>query len=344
MNVVLVNTARGWRGGERQTLYLAQGLLQAGVEVRCIARKHQPLSQKLSALEIPVHEVDNPIRLVLATRSLCTTDTVISVQNGSAMSQLGAASFLIPQPLVYSQRMHITKQVLSSKYAKAAAVTTVSNSVAQDLHARGCNNVVVIPDACVARQLNTHRAHDIVRALGVSSTIVLGTTSALTAPKDPLTLVRAFAEFTKHYPEAVFIHCGEGAERTNVEAEILRLGLQHKYILAGMIEQVEDLFSIFTQYVHSAKEEAFGSSVLDAFLYKVPVVSTAAGGLVEAVLGRGLLSQPENPTALAGNMLRMFREYELRAQCIENAHVAATTTYSIPVTTEQYLQVFTSVV
>src|SRR3546814_16565040 len=73
-------------------------------------------------------------------------------------------------------------------------------------------------------------------------------------------------------------------------------------------------------FVLTSTSEALGSSVLDAFLYSVPVVSTNAGGLAEVLAdGRGLLCEVGDHLALAQAMARVLDADELRSGTIKRA-------------------------
>jgi glycosyltransferase involved in cell wall biosynthesis len=71
----------------------------------------------------------------------------------------------------------------------------------------------------------------------------------------------------------------------------------------------------------SSREEALGSSVFDAFLHRVPVVSTDAGGLKESLAdGRGILCPVEDHRALAQGMARLLDDPGLRQQLTQRAY------------------------
>src|SRR4051794_32003669 len=46
MKILELNFERGWRGGERQTIYNMQGLRNEGQEITLICRKNCPLEKK----------------------------------------------------------------------------------------------------------------------------------------------------------------------------------------------------------------------------------------------------------------------------------------------------------
>src|SRR5699024_4616780 len=110
----------------------------------------------------------------------------------------------------------------------------------------------------------------------------LATAAALTPDKDPLTLIRAVHVLRELRSDFVFLHCGSGG---SVEAQarqlVHELELDKQYLFAGFQSDIEDVYRMMDGFVISSRSEALGSSVLDAFLYRVPVASTDAGGLKE---------------------------------------------------------------
>ena len=46
LRVLLINTEKIWRGGERQTLYTLQGLLSEGVKASLLCLKDYPLHRQ----------------------------------------------------------------------------------------------------------------------------------------------------------------------------------------------------------------------------------------------------------------------------------------------------------
>src|SRR3546814_12233300 len=99
----------------------------------------------------------------------------------------------------------------------------------------------------------------------------------------------------------VLLHLGAGGDaEAPARALVQELGLQGHYLFAGFQAGIEDLYRLMDVFVLSSRHEALGTSVLDAFLYSVPVVATDAGGLKELLAqGRGLLCPVGDHDALA---------------------------------------------
>ena len=92
----------------------------------------------------------------------------------------------------------------------------------------------------------------------------------------------------------------------------------------------------------SSQEEGLGSSVLDAFIYKVPVVSTDAGGLKETVEGRGLLCHVKDSKCMADSINRILEDKLLREKLVNQAYNDVKEHYSLKQNINKCVRIFNS--
>jgi glycosyltransferase involved in cell wall biosynthesis len=134
----------------------------------------------------------------------------------------------------------------------------------------------------------------------------------LKAPKDFLTLVRAFALLPPHSFEALIV--GDGPDRGTLEREVRRLGLENRVRLVGERHDVPDLLAAADVFVLSSVSEGLPVSVLEAMAAELPVVASRVGGLPELVLDglTGLLVEPRNAAKLADALGLLVADPRLR--------------------------------
>lgn len=177
---------------------------------------------------------------------------------------------------------------------------------ARGLEARTCGaeRTAVIPNAVDVRTAPAAR-HDRERPLVVA-------VGRLKAPKDFLTLVRALALLPPGSCDAQIV--GEGPDRAELEAEIRRLGIGERVLLAGERRDVPELLAGADAFVLSSASEAMPVSVLEAMAAGLPVVGSRVGGMSELVADgeTGLLVEPGDPDVLAAALRRLLAEPELR--------------------------------
>lgn len=344
MKILQVNTEKTWRGGERQTYYNIQGFLQQGHEVELLCRKDFPLHHKAKELDINIHPVSNGLQAVLYLMKHARYVDIVHAQTASAQ-MYGVISHLFHRtPVVYTRRVDFVPSGFFTqlKYNRTDKLIAISSAIKDILGNFGQTNVSVIPDIANPKQLNEDRASKLIHFRGWHNKKIVGTVAALVPHKDPITMVNAIYHLSQMRDDFMFLHFGEGELQQEVEKEIAHLNVSRWYHLMGHVDNVEDFFSIFNVFCMSSQEEGLGSSVLDAFQYKVPVVSTSAGGLKEMVEGNGLVCDVHDAKALALSINELLDDADLASAVTENAYETVNKKYSLEVITQQYLEIFNS--
>jgi glycosyltransferase involved in cell wall biosynthesis len=342
VKILQVNTEKTWRGGERQTLYNIQGFLQKGHEVELLCRKNFPLHQKAKDLGIPIHPVNNGLQAILYLLKHAVYFDIIHAQTSAGQMYGVISSFFHKTKVVYTRRVDFAPKGFFTKlkYKRTHKLVAISTAVKKILENFGLTNITVIPDIALAKKLNNDRAEKLIHFKGWHNKKIIASVSALVSHKDPITMVRAIYELSQMRDDFMFLHFGEGNLLHETEKEIAHLNISRRYHLMGHIDEVEDFFSIFDVFVMSSQEEGLGSSVLDAFLYNVPVVSTNAGGLKEVVEGNGLVCDVKDAKALALSINELLNDAGLRQDITDAAHENVISKYSLQTITSQYEEVF----
>jgi glycosyltransferase involved in cell wall biosynthesis len=95
----------------------------------------------------------------------------------------------------------------------------------------------------------------------------------LTAQKDHITLLRALARVLPERRCSLLI-LGEGESRSEIEAEVLRLGLQGAVKLPGFVQNPYPHFRRSAAFVLSSRWEGLPTVLIEALMLGVPVIST----------------------------------------------------------------------
>ncbi len=146
----------------------------------------------------------------------------------------------------------------------------------------------------------------------------------LIAKKGLATALRAFAEFSRTYPQATFTIAGEGPQRAELEALATALGMAGRVRLTGFLAQAE-LRALFAEshfFLHPSElgtdgdQEGVPNAMLEAMASGLPVVATRHGGIPEAVEHgvSGLLTAEHDPAALAESLLALAADPARYAQ------------------------------
>lgn len=141
--------------------------------------------------------------------------------------------------------------------------------------------------------------------------LIVGAVGRLQAEKDPLTLVRAFAQAVQT-PAGLgarlrLVLVGDGPLREGVAAEIAALGLQAQVWMAGVRSDVPAVLQGLHAFALPSRAEGISNTILEAMACGLPVLATAVGGNPELVVPgeTGLLVPPADPPAMAQALVQL---------------------------------------
>ncbi|MEO7648746.1 MAG: glycosyltransferase family 4 protein [Gemmatimonadaceae bacterium] len=297
--ILHVDTERGWRGGERQALWLAKSLAGRGHQSIVACRATEPLAQRANQAGLgvescsPFFEFD-PFA-VLALRAVIRRRGVHVVHAHTAHAVALAALATVGS----DARMVLTRRVdfrlrpnLGSrwKYGRAAAIIAISKAVARALVASGIpeERITVIPSGVDLTRKFSRATPETLAHLGVRRGAPLVVqVSQLVGHKDPLTFVRAIAAVRDDVPGVQALLVGDGPLRGSVESEVARLGLTGTLHVTGYRTDADSLLAAADVVTLSSKEEGLGTVLLDAMSMGKPIAATSGGGIPE-VLQQGV--------------------------------------------------------
>ena len=142
---------------------------------------------------------------------------------------------------------------------------------------------------------------------------VLGAVNRLSVQKDPLALLDAFALIRAALPEARLVVVGDGPLRGEMRRRISDLGLDEVVTMTGLRTDVPRLLQGMDVFVSASLWEGLPRTIIQAMATGLPVVATAADGVVDVVEdGRtGRLVPSRDPQALAAAALELLRSSDV---------------------------------
>ncbi len=332
--IVHVSTPRSWRGGEQQLVYLAERLRALGVpqlvvcapggEVERICRERglpcAPMRRRAS--------VDPLFARALAHTANAAQAAVVHAHDphGHAAAVVGASLFGLAAPVVVHRRVDfpIGRGAFSRwKYDHPAVrrIVCVSLAIAEIVRPalKDPSRVRVVHDGVDPARFAAGPDGRLRRQYGIPTGVPLvGNVAALAGHKDYFTFVDTAARLLADSLDARFIAIGDGPLRDEIAAYVRQKGLERRIILAGFRDDVPSILSELDVFLFTSKEEGLGSSILDAYACRVPVVATAAGGVPEIVADgeTGLLAPIHDAAALAAGVRRVLGDAGLRERLV----------------------------
>ncbi|MCA1743597.1 MAG: glycosyltransferase family 4 protein [Desulfovibrionales bacterium] len=349
MKILQINTEKTWRGGERQTLFTLMGLKQAGHNAELLCLRGYPMSQQAKAKSLSIHEVRNQKEAFRFLLKHGRKFDLLHAQTGKGQSLSVLTRPFHSRPVVYTRRVDFKPSglVAKLKYHFTHQLVAISPAI-KDILKDFCPQakIPVIP-SCIDTSRNVLSASE--KAVQLKKKYegfaIIASVAAMVPHKDPLTMVRAIHHLKKiSSRKFIFLHFGNGELQENVSREVRRLELENDYLLMGFEKEVEGFFPIFDVFAMSSREEGLGSSVLDAFRYKVPVVSTSAGGLRDLVSGRGLVCPVEDHECLSEKINELLVQPGRYQEQTLKAHEYVLQNHSLKKMTADYIDLYRSLI
>ncbi|MGC8502975.1 glycosyltransferase, partial [Desulfurella sp.] len=210
------------------------------------------------------------------------------------------------------------KKISKLKYLLTDKVVCVSDFVKQILYANYRLDSDVIYDAVdhgLIHKVDAQKVSEIKKQYGP---VIIGNIGALTAQKDHKTLIDAASQLDKSY---IFLVLGEGNLRQELEVYAKQKGVNN-IVFLGFRDDIQNYLAAFDLFVISSEYEGLCSSILQAFLFKVPVVATNAGGVSELIGDnqRGLLVPIKDSQALAQNIENLIQNKKISKDLSDQAY------------------------
>lgn len=198
---------------------------------------------------------------------------------------------------------------------RAAAVVAVSDYLAQRLDEAGfAPERLAVINMGVDLEAFTPGDRAAARArleLPGDGPVVLAV-GGLTARKNPLTLLQAFARLRTTLPDARLVFVGDGPLAPTVDAGVRHLLLEGAVIRTGALphEQVADWVAAADVLAMVSRVEPLGVAVLEALAGGRPAVVTAIGGAREVLPAPecGRVVAPGDPAAIAAALAAVLTD------------------------------------
>lgn len=353
--MLYLDIGRDWRGGQRQILWMGEGLRRHGGRPIFALRPGVPLAARARASGIEVVEIDPTFAefgpwTVLRLRSLIRREhiDILHPQSGHTMALAALAAAGTRARIVYARRTTFPLRDNAGtrwKYGRADRVISVSRAGLDAFVRAGFDpaRMRVVPSGVPMGRPVTPASRETLERFGVPAgaplVVMVG---ALTAMKDPVTYVRAVAAARRHVPTLHALLVGEGGLREVVEAEIRALGLAEVVHLTGFRADPESfLAAADVVCLSSAFGEGTPGVLIDALTLGRPIAATAAGGAAEVVEDgvSGLLVPVRDADALGDAIARIVCDPALGAR-LGAAGVVRSAEFSIERTVERTMAVY----
>ena len=325
LNLFQIDAGKEWRGGQRQSLFLARELQKKSYPFKLYVQPGSPLHKKALEDDLPVvplkmrGETDAWAILRLAYGMKRHKCRLVHFHDAHSVAVGSAAASLAKVPVrVISRNVDfpIKKNLLSQmKYTKNIdVIIAVSHGIKKVLVDGGIapSLVKVIPDGIDYSPFEEAASSQYLRQeLDFEpEDFLVGIVAHLADHKGHKYLIKATEILKEKAPQIKVIIVGEGPLRMELDRLVKQTHVEDIVFFLGFREDVPHILASLDLFVLSSYLEGMGSSILDAMASRLPVVATKVGGIPEVVVNgeTGLLVPPRSPAALAKAILKIYKD------------------------------------
>lgn len=313
MKIYHVNLARGFSGGEQQTLALIKQHQKEKQPFTVIALTNSPFYKAVSDLGCEVITVRH--YLFGHTISL-PKDAVCHVHEGHAIYWAAIQHKITRIPYIITRRLDnpIKKKWLTTfAYSNAAAIVGISSCVSEVIQKRfPQQHIVTIPDSPVTYPIN-HSEVATINAKFSDTFLVIQAGNMIPHKGFDVTVQAA----TLIQDSRIHICLlGDGKQRAELEKQAKALT---NVSFMGRQNNMGDWFTAADLLIHPSYTEGLGSVILEGINTGLPAIGSRAGGIPDIIEHEksGLLIEPGNAVDLAASIEKIANDLTLKNQLIE---------------------------
>lgn len=339
IHIAHINLARGFRGGERQTQLLVEGLASRGWHQKLVVRKDESLAKRCA--NIDGVELQTVPGNVISAASALNDVGLVHVHEGRAIQAGYLNQKLRGIPYIVTRRVQKGPRhdpLTKAMYRRAASVVALSKAISASIVALdGRLTCDVVPDCSSRLETNVENVRLLRKQFGEG--FVVGHIGELDdSHKGQLQILSIAKRLAGKIPDLTFVMVGSGKDGKMLEQEASDLP---NVVFSGQVDNVGDYLAAFDAFLYPSRHEGFGSILLDALTFGLPIVASAVGGIPELIDDgkNGFLCELDNPDTLSEAVLNLYRNPDLRDR-ISRANVKKAAAYSQDQMTGRYVAIY----
>lgn len=339
MRIAHINLARGFRGGERQTQLLVEGLAGHGWRQKLIVRRGEPLAERCAGID-GLELVTVPGNVISAASALADVE-LVHVHEGRAIQAAYLNQKMRGIPYIVTRRVQRGPRhdpLTRAMYRRAALVAVLSDAIRDSMIALDDRLILdVVPDCSSRLASNAENARLLRKRFGEG--FIVGHIGELDdSHKGQLQIISIAKRLAGTVPGLTFVMVGSGKDAKMLEQEASDLP---NVVFSGQVDNVGDYLAAFDAFLYPSRHEGFGSILLDALVFGLPIVASTVGGIPELLDDgqNGFLCELDDTDALSEAVLRLNRDRDLRER-IGRANIEKAAAYSEDQMTGRYVEIY----
>lgn len=343
MKIAHIAFAMTWGGGEKQMTDLIAGLHQKSIENYLVCFEGSQLSlcsdkqTRLKLLRSKKDKKQNARTLKKYIEQI--QPHIIHIHTGSALKTLIYADRWLKMPKIpwvlkingmirkksiFSKFKYNYKRIIATHFVTKAALENYKKRVA---FRKNYNKLEVIYDGIFLDKTEPSLLQDFRQKLIYlkPEIKIIGNIANHTEAKN-LEVFLEMAKFLVYQEKRKDLHFIQIGRKTKFTKQFEQLvtdyGLEQHVTFMGFLQDAECFIPQFDVMAISSKREGIPLTIMEAFKYNVPVVSTVAGGIPECITHEqhGMLSPIGDAQALGQNIVKVLDDDVLKQHIVNQAN------------------------
>jgi len=334
-----LNFAKGFRGGERQTMLLIEELALRGHRQVLFTRVQSELAIRCKVVKnLKIIKLAKPY---IGSFSKFKEIDIIQAHETKAAQVAFLINKMIGTPYVVTRRVdNSIKDNFFNRaiYTRALAVVALSRAIEKEV-------LAVAPSACIQLiadsrtlfSIDSQKSHSIKARF--AGKFLIGNIGELdNSHKGQGYLIDAIIKLAAEHPDIHCVFLGKGKDLENYKEQSKQVD---NITFAGFVDNVGDYIDCLDLFVFPSISEGLGSILLDVMAQKVPIIACHAGGIPDVLTHdkTALLIPSKNSDAIYQAIVALYTDKQRReafaAEAFNQSHQ-----YHPRVIADQYLAVY----
>ncbi|RAJ06950.1 glycosyltransferase involved in cell wall biosynthesis [Chitinophaga skermanii] len=254
-------------------------------------------------------------------------------------------SFHDDQPFLQRTIRELSEGVIT-RSTRCNISVSASNQATGIKHIRGFKSEV-INNGIDPRRFDVNGQYKDIRSeLGIPTEhTLISYIARITIQKDPITLVKAFADVLQHTKDITLLVVGDGELKEEMMTTAMQLGIHSNIVYQPFRLDIPDILHASDVYCLPSLWEGMPIGLLEAMAMGNAVIATQVDGSREIIqhLENGWLVEPGNKELLANAMLKLHEEKYFRTLLQKNAVTTVLEKYNLHHMTRSVEDIYLSV-
>ncbi|MBQ8587494.1 MAG: polysaccharide pyruvyl transferase CsaB [Oscillospiraceae bacterium] len=176
-------------------------------------------------------------------------------------------------------------------------------------------------------------------------TVVYGIAARINPVKDMETLVRAFAQAVKECPNIRLVIAGEGEQEALIRGLAKELCPENTVFFAGWVKDMYSFYNALDVNLLTSLSETFPYALTEGSRMGCATISSRVGGVPYLIDDgiNGFLFEPRDVNTLAGHMVRLAKDSDLRRQMGRDLQEKTRREFSLEAMVEKQKQIYAAI-